>query len=74
MGISFIRLGDVLKVYQLNNETVVYSEVLAIFHPLMGLSLKRGSLPSNSGCDLRISPLIIQKIARFTETEGNALP
>jgi len=39
MGISFIRLGDVLKVYQLNHETVVYSEVLAIFHTLMGLFL-----------------------------------
>lgn len=57
-------LGDVLEVYQLNHETVVYTEVSAIFHPLMGLSLKRGSLPSNSGCDSRISTLIIQKIAR----------
>ncbi len=32
-------LGDVLEVYQLNHETVVYTEVSAIFHPLMGLFL-----------------------------------
>jgi hypothetical protein len=39
MGISFMGLGDVLEVYQLNHETVVYTEVSAIFHPLMGLFL-----------------------------------